>query len=1242
MTKIHNSARRDIREVAPVSHKFSSKARKASDAVSHLDPTAAFRDPAAWQYAHLATLGLGMELTQIAYDPVQSILAVGTQQGRIYVLGKPGVQLAWDTGYPSKIRHLAFRPGSGFLCAIDAKDTLYVYDLQRIDQGRPHRDSSLSLRANVTCIETSAAHSFLFIGGKDGTVDAYDLDRGLAAPHARIPNLWLEQEELLRRSGMPQAPSRRHIPVCIDIKTHPLNLHLLLIAYEGGVSLWNLATKQVERTWEFVLPPGAPGGGNDANQESLFAERRPAVTCLAWRPDGLLFAAGHEDGMISFAAIEDENPVMMRTIERADVNKATEEDLFGWGDGTGPGKVRPVAEREPIFRLAWSAFPQANYLSQAFGGSSSSGTNSPSGLIPSASSPAANDASTKSELHGGSVLTVLGGLCPSDPVGVHMLEFPAYTAPTSTNAKTGNMPPAVREALRESVSPSAHHLYPTPAAAEDFLLLPRSSPHYGGAYDPTSIIITSGRDPRCPVLPAQHSALNVEAFTFPPSSGRAPKRLSLPAALSFTGNTSCSRAKIALLPPSAYRQILHHFDLVDETTLSLPLTGGKAFPKPRPARRGPTPVSGDQRPRILITAHVDLSVRFWDVSTSVLWGVKPDGEDAEPFLTQDYPRPLRHLDVDLRTLLSSPDVRVQELKAARVWRERPWELEIDQVELAGETLEMAITLSTGETLIWRFAYGEHRIDLELDRVEAESGLDHTVHDALQTMSLGQDQPPSAAPSPSPGGLGGQGHPNLEAEDLFVDLSGAPVPHTDHDGFRPVGAVKSTVADDVTLKRCLALSNIGFLALSSGADLVVLDLRGPEVLHFESPKPTAPSGRSKSKKPVEGAPIASLTWSICPVGNDHDRSPRLLVTDVSGLTRIFEMANVGGAWHVSSEHLSISHDSTRGVVASFVIDKGGDEMLANSQNLQLAEAYQSRPFDAALGPSSLWIVLNRTTISCYFNIDGPKTAEFTEEREWFESAAIVRQQGCAALAVQSRHCAMHLFSLPDLQQITRFKFDTTLHDSAGTFALSRDGDFVQYLDPLNVRLGTVRDLYRPDFPPRVELFDPSKPVPVQTSAIASFGSVLGTWFGGRKVYTGAEMETILGGPNRPPSKPRAATGDPPPLATTSRRELNRKVSGPTGSGAAGAGGNRAAKESESWFPSQTEFVQGAGDSARDAMARTNAALEQRGEYLQNIQERLGSALDDAAKFAQETKRTAQQEAAKKSIAGGFSSLWNKIP
>jgi hypothetical protein len=39
----------------------------------------------------------------------------------------------------------------------------------------------------------------------------YDIDRGILTPHSRIPNLWLVQEEILRRSGVPDAPSLRHM-----------------------------------------------------------------------------------------------------------------------------------------------------------------------------------------------------------------------------------------------------------------------------------------------------------------------------------------------------------------------------------------------------------------------------------------------------------------------------------------------------------------------------------------------------------------------------------------------------------------------------------------------------------------------------------------------------------------------------------------------------------------------------------------------------------------------------------------------------------------------------------------------------------------------------------------------------------------------------------------------------------------------------------------------------------------------
>ena len=47
------------------------------------------------------------------------------------------------------------------------------------------------------------------------------------------------------------------------------------------------------------------------------------------------------------------------------------------------------------------------------------------------------------------------------------------------------------------------------------------------------------------------------------------------------------------------------------------------------------------------------------------------------------------------------DPRVQDTLGARLLRERPWELEIAQVAFAEETLELAITLSTGDVLIYR-------------------------------------------------------------------------------------------------------------------------------------------------------------------------------------------------------------------------------------------------------------------------------------------------------------------------------------------------------------------------------------------------------------------------------------------------------------------------------------------------------------------------------------------------------------
>ncbi|GAA5869181.1 hypothetical protein JCM16303_000383 [Sporobolomyces ruberrimus] len=1230
---------------------FSSKNRKAQESVAGLDFSSILRNPAAWHLGHLSSLGIGGELTAMTVDPVQSLLAVATEHGKLFVFGAPGVQLSWDIGIPTKIRHLAFKPGSGFLCVVDAKETLYVFDLNRIDKNRPHRDSMLSLRAKVTCLEASASHSFLFLGLSDGTVDIFDIDRGVLAREARIPNLWLAQEELLRRSGVPDAPSRRHIPICTDLKSHPTDLNLLLIAYEGGVSLWNLATQTCERNFDFVVPPGAPGGGNDV-EEALFMERRPPVTCLAWRPDGLLFAAGHEDGTISFAAAQDETPVAMRTLERADVNKTTEEDLFGWSQGGGQ---RQLSGREPIFRLAWSGFPEETYLDQmtaAFAGASSSAIPS-SSAVP--GSPAL--AEEKTNLHGGTMLTVMGGVLPSDPTGIHVLEFPAYSPPPSaaTNSKPGNISLPLREALRSSVSPSAHHLYPTSTPPEDFLLLPRSSPHYSLSFDPNAIIITTGPDRRFPVLAAPHATNSIEAWSFPPSNFHAPQSLSLPTPLSFSGGGTCSSTQLVTVSNATYRKMLHQFDVSDELSSRLPLKGGTAFPQPRPRilrNDQSAPRMSDNHPRILVTLHVDLVVRFWDVSSHLLWGFKPTLE-SEPKINLEYPRPLTHLDVDLKAALS--DSRALGLSAARLSRDRPWELELDKVTFAEETLELGVSLSTGDLVVFRWGYGELPQMLEEDRVEAEAALDDTVQGALRDLNLDSNNnrprppPPSFQNSIPPAPLHESAHTShphsklsrhrgsvapppppmsstFDPQDLCIDLRDGPVRRLDQDGFRPIAGFNfsSSLGEGApSSKTCLAMSDIGFLAASNDANLLVVDMRGPEVLLFDGPHSQVVDHKGKGKHKSDNSNISSLAWTISAIGEDGDHSPRLIVTHDSGLTRIFELANLGGSWHLDQNFASCQHDSTRSAFATFVLDKFGNELPADGPALQRAldhqASFSARNFEAKGSLQALWVTASPRSLSVFYNIDGPKIASYEDDRVLFEKAVVVQKQDCSVLVTQARNRQVSVFSLPGLTQISRMSPEASIHDSAGNIALCSDGDFVQYLDPLDVRLYTTCDMNRPAFPPKLTVIDPSIPIPAQVSALTWVGSALGSWFGGAKVYTGAEIDAILGGPNRPPPKNRPMPGAPPPIIAATKRAK------PTPQP-----------------PSQASYVQGASDSARDIMARTNEALAMRGEYLNSIGEKLSAVGADAAKFAQQTKVSAQRESAKRAAAGTFSALWSKLP
>lgn len=212
--------------------------------------------------------------------------------------------------------------------------------------------------------------------------------------------------------------------------------------------------------------------------------RRPPVTCIAVHPAGHFFVIGHADGTLAFWAVEDEDhPLFVRTIDNLDETNIVdghkiEEYLPG---GSVDSKTRPPSvDREPIFKLAWSGF---NNSSDPRGGETA--------------------------------LTVMGGLLAGDGAGVSVLWLPPFNPPeqpASTGVHNG-LNPLIRQAMRDSLIPSKTFFYSTLGPTQDFLLMPRESPHFSGTFDISSILFLSD---------AAGGTRAIEAFQFPPPEFLAP------------------------------------------------------------------------------------------------------------------------------------------------------------------------------------------------------------------------------------------------------------------------------------------------------------------------------------------------------------------------------------------------------------------------------------------------------------------------------------------------------------------------------------------------------------------------------------------------------------------------------------------------------------------------------------------------------------------------------------------------
>lgn len=238
----------------------------------------------------------------LAYDPIQSLLAVGTNEskfgnGQIYVFGQGRIQKQFLLNKPGSIRSLHF--SANRLISVNTRGELTIWDL---DTGK--RIAGGACGSAVVSVVTDPMLDWALIGQSSGEVCAYDLDRERLSPF-RTPNFWREKD--------PKAT----LPHLVSIQLHPRDIGKLLIAYDHGAVIYSFKQNQATKFFEYVLSPGAPGG-NSENVDSL---RRPRLLHAAWHPTGTFILTAHDDGSLVFWDPKDGRVVMARSLYEIGVDQ---------------------------------------------------------------------------------------------------------------------------------------------------------------------------------------------------------------------------------------------------------------------------------------------------------------------------------------------------------------------------------------------------------------------------------------------------------------------------------------------------------------------------------------------------------------------------------------------------------------------------------------------------------------------------------------------------------------------------------------------------------------------------------------------------------------------------------------------------------------------------------------------------------------------------------------------------------
>uniref|UniRef100_A0A8C2RPY4 Syntaxin-binding protein 5-like n=1 Tax=Capra hircus TaxID=9925 RepID=A0A8C2RPY4_CAPHI len=200
--------------------------------------------------------GFPYQPSALAFDPVQKILAVGTQTGSCLTLCDPV-----DCSTPGSSVHGILQ---GALVSALADDTLHLWNLR---QKRPAILHSLKFcRERVTFCHLPFQSKWLYVGTERGNIHIVNVESFTLSGYVIMWNKAIELS------------SKSHPGPVVHISDNPMDEGKLLIGFESGtVVLWDLKSKKADYRYTYD----------------------EAIHSVAWHHEGKQFICSHSDGTLT-------------------------------------------------------------------------------------------------------------------------------------------------------------------------------------------------------------------------------------------------------------------------------------------------------------------------------------------------------------------------------------------------------------------------------------------------------------------------------------------------------------------------------------------------------------------------------------------------------------------------------------------------------------------------------------------------------------------------------------------------------------------------------------------------------------------------------------------------------------------------------------------------------------------------------------------------------------------------------